>query len=644
MIHGKRRTIGVFNNRTDNYFNEVVFRKIQAEAKRLDYDVIVFSTVGYHQSNNYYDTQEKGMLSFAPVEQLDGILAMPDTYELHGFRDDLMSMLKERVHCPMVSVRYRDFPGDRVYTDDYSAIRMLMEHLTEVHGAKRICFMAGYQGHPDSDLRLKIFREEMERRGLEVPEAAVCHANMWVSDGPIAYRQFYEENRLDPEAIICANDYMAIGLVNTLNRNGIRVPDDVIVTGYDNVDNFNVSNMTLTTVAQDYELMVSQAMELLDRKIRGEAGDEGNAAGETIGLPGRLVLGESCGCGKTKHSAINAMLRLNASGLNRMRDNENKITYLSIELSTCETLQELHDILLGELTVQDVSGRRDFHLCLFEQENEEEGKKERSFSEEITERACLVTSVRNRQDGGMPMISFDTGCIVPPMLEDAGEAQVFFLTLLHQKDHTFGYALTRYDDGAVPDEFFHQWNVIISGALWNMHARKQLLELYEERRISSVTDMMTRMFNRRGLEEQLNPQWNSLCMRRENIACIYFDGDNTKKINDNYSHLAGDFAIVTLACAIRHAAPENAVLARMGGDEFLAVLPQSGKKTAEQFAIRFEKELRKLNVEADRTFTVECSYGIYVTRLNENSTIEKMIQESDARMHAVKCERHAERK
>ena len=68
----------------------------------------------------------------------------------------------------------------------------------------------------------------------------------------------------------------------------------------------------------------------------------------------------------------------------------------------------------------------------------------------------------------------------------------------------------------------------LSGALSNMHKRNELMLLYEERRLSSITDVMTRLLNRRGLEEQLTPVWHRMCSRGEQAAFVYFDLDGLK--------------------------------------------------------------------------------------------------------------------
>ena len=67
MIGGKRRTIGVFMCKAYLMFDSAVFRRLEEEAKRLNYDIVIFTTVGYFESQNDYDSQELGMFAFALV-------------------------------------------------------------------------------------------------------------------------------------------------------------------------------------------------------------------------------------------------------------------------------------------------------------------------------------------------------------------------------------------------------------------------------------------------------------------------------------------------------------------------------------------------------------------------------------------------
>ena len=640
MLSGKRKTIGAFLCKAYALFDEAVFHTLEEEAKRLNYNIVVFTTVGYFASQNHYDIEEKRMFSFAPIEQLDGILMAPDTYEIEGFRDELMSIVRERAQCPVVALRHFSCELDCVHTDEGTTFVPLLHHLLDDHRLTKIRFLAGYKGHPDSEARLCCFRETMRERGLAVDEKKDIHyGNMWYNCGPDAFEHFFSDPEDRPEAVVCANDYMAAGLVRQLLNHGIRVPEDVIVTGYDNLRNLNLDEMTLTTVEQDFTGMARAAIRELDRQIRTGDSRKQREKNISIGIPGQVVLSESCGCGRRDSTCFNALNLENAHKADALSAREVSMTYLTIEMGGCDDLNQLHRVLIDKRG--DTPMVQDLYVCLFENRRDERG--EPVFSKEVTDTVCLVHVMRDQQDYGMPMVSFERERMLPPLAERE-EPQVLYMMGLHQKEHAYGYAVFHYYPGQIPSMFFQHWNVVLSGALGNIHKRNEILALYEERRLSSITDVMTRLLNRRGLEERLLPEWHRLCARRANMAFITFDMDHLKEINDTYGHQAGDYAIRAMGNALRAAASKDTVTARMGGDEFLTVLTGADRRTAEAYIRRFTEELAAINEKERRSFIVEASCGSCAVKLDEQMTLEQCIRMSDEEMYKVKEARHAGRK
>ena len=639
MLSGRRKTIGAFLCKAYSLFDSAVFHALEEEAKNLDYNVVVFTTVGYFASQNYYDMQEKRMFSFAPIEELDGILVAPDTYEIEGFREELMDTIRERARCPVVAIRHQSDELDCVHTDETEAITPLLRHLLDDHKLKKIRFLAGYEGHPDSEGRLNSFRRAMAEHGLAVDEEKdIHHGNMWYNCGPEAYEFFFSDPENRPGAVVCANDYMAAGLVRETLKHGVRLPEDCIITGFDNVPNLNLDEMKLTTVEQDFTMMARTAFRELDRQIRTGDSRINRKENISIGIPGQLVLGESCGCGHRDIAFFTAVNKENAHQLDVLNNREVGMTYLTIEMGGCDDLKQMHRVLIDKKS--DTPMLQDLYICLFENGRNEAG--EPIFAKESTDTACLVHVMKDQEDCGMPMVSFERKQLLPP-LADRAEPQVLYLMGLHQNEYAYGYAMFHYYPGEIPSAFFQHWNVVLSGALSNMHKRNEILALYEERRLSSITDVMTHLLNRRGLEERLQPDWRGLCARREYMTFVTFDMDHLKDINDTYGHHAGDYAIRTLAAAIRAAAPKDAVIARMGGDEFLTILPGAEKRAADSYVHRFEKELAAINKRENRSFQVEASCGVCVMKLDEMSTLERCIRMSDEEMYKVKEEHHTER-
>ena len=146
----------------------------------------------------------------------------------------------------------------------------------------------------------------------------------------------------------------------------------------------------------------------------------------------------------------------------------------------------------------------------------------------------------------------------------------------------------------------------------------------------SITDI--------GRKRQLNQDYVFTCVvPLGNLPNLFVVADGMG------GHQAGDYAIRLTGNAIRLAAPKEAILARMGGDEFLAVLPRADDQAAMRFMEDFQKQLQALNRQEDRAFNVEASCGAVVIHMNGLSTIEECIQRSDVELYRQKERRHAER-
>ena len=624
MLFSKRKTIGVFISKMFKVFDEAFFAALEKESRRLDMDVVVFMTAGYYLTATDYDIQEKNIFQFAPLDMLDGVIAVPSTYEKGEFRNAVYKMLEQRVKCPLVVVRKESRKFNCVYTDNVRAIRMVTRHLIEDHHLTKIRIQAGMLENPEMLERLEGFQQEMAAHGLPVTEKDICPGNMWTTSGDVAYRAFFSDPADIPQAVVCGNAYMAMGLIRELAKHGYSVPGDVIVTGFDNITDWCADVPSLTTVQPDYHGMVTNAMDLLARLIR-----EQSEKLTKVALPGQLILGESCGCGKRSADFYRQMTEKTTALLEAENDQDAAMNNMSIDLGACDDLTELHHVMISKRTESPIV--RDHYICLFGTAD--------NLMEESGDKACLVHAVRDHQDCGMPMISFDRARLLPQMAERTDEAQVFYVKLLHQKGHNFGYSVLHYDEGKVPSRCFVQTNVLLSIALENFHRKNELMALYEERRLSSVTDMLTGLFNRRGLMEKIETEWPGLTGHRAVFVSI--DMDNLKTINDSYGHGAGDIAIRMVGYALRQALPAEAIGARIGGDEFVAFMPNAGELEARTFMLAFEKALGQMNAEEKRSFTVSASSGFEVFTLTETDSIEGCIQASDKKLYEAKEIRHS---
>lgn len=629
MLTDGRKTIGIFMNKADTNFQDTVQYITQQRAKEMGCDVFYFFTVGYRESANFYDVQEKSMFSFVPLEKLDGILVTPDSYDMPGFREALFDMLEKRANCPIVCIRDSRSVYDSVYTDENKAIRPLLAHLLDDHGFRKVCFESGYAEHPDGSARLQCYKEEMAKRGIPLPPNAIYYGSMWTRGADLAYHHFFDDPENIPEAIVCANDYMALALSDEIQEHGYRVPQDVVVTGFDNIFHAAYTSPSLTTVGQDYPLMINTAMDILDQRIQAKARGEELPPAQHIGLGADMKIRESCGCNMNKDlSYLKDEVRKMAREMREIQTRETAQTYFSIELNSADDYEGIHQAIFKKL--EDTPAIRDFYLGLFV---DEDGK----VAGHITPKVRLVSVIQDKKDKGSSNLLFDRENLLPK-LANRDEPQAFHVLLLHQRENTYGYTVMQLEDGQTPSMFYTRWNVNISLALRNLDDQNKLKALYEERRRSSVTDALTGLYNRRGLDEQLVPHWDDMCHRGDRVCFFSMDLDNLKAINDTLGHQAGDDALCVVAQAMRAAMPEDAIPVRNGGDEYLLFIPHCDEHGEARFRTAFQAAL--LEKGEGRAFTAGASMGSAVITLKPGVSMAQCIRESDQAMYAEKKLRH----
>jgi two-component system cell cycle response regulator len=164
-----------------------------------------------------------------------------------------------------------------------------------------------------------------------------------------------------------------------------------------------------------------------------------------------------------------------------------------------------------------------------------------------------------------------------------------------------------------------------------LRAAGRLAALQNELIRLATTDPLTGAFNRRAFFERAA----DLCARAdagERLAAIMFDIDHFKRINDNYGHDAGDECIRAVA---QEATLEDAVLGRLGGEEFALLLPGLDKQAAAERADDLRQRLAARQFTArEVTFALTCSFG--VSDWEANDAINKLLTRADVALYAAK--------
>lgn len=206
--------------------------------------------------------------------------------------------LRTRLGVPMVSISpVAGVPS--VDAEHRSGIEAAIRHVVLEHGRRRLAFIRGPAGNAHSVLRERIFRRVLKQMELPVDERLMLPGDFLEPSGSNAVRLLFEERRVragEFDALIAANDLMALGAIRELSLRGVCVPADVSVVGFDDDELARHADPPVTTVSQPIERIGEQAVELLLAQL------EGRSVVERTSIEVHLVVRRSCGCGPARRS------------------------------------------------------------------------------------------------------------------------------------------------------------------------------------------------------------------------------------------------------------------------------------------------------------------------------------------------------
>ncbi len=186
---------------------------------------------------------------------------------------------------------------DHIVVANAEGERELTRHLIEDHGLRRLAFIGGEENSPDAQARFRGFQAGCRDAGLPVPSRPELRAGMMTqAEGALAAGALLDRSEGTgverPEAMLFANDQMAVGALQALERRGVRVPDDIAVTGFDGIPLSRIVRPPLTTVRQPIRRLGEQAVELLVQRLA-----DPSRAPVSLELPVSVTRRASCGCG-----------------------------------------------------------------------------------------------------------------------------------------------------------------------------------------------------------------------------------------------------------------------------------------------------------------------------------------------------------
>ncbi len=631
----KKRTIAVYMPHIYAESNAALRKAIEAAGRTRGYRLVFFTCFGDNSTmdvqeltNQKYDEGERAIFRLSNLDVIDGIIFLYDSFA-HSQYDEIRDLVRNRCKIPVVNFRTpMEVPGvHQIFVDDKTSFAGVIQHFIDVHHTERIDLVTGPRDNPHSLYRLNTYKEVLEKNNIPFDERRVHWGNFWKNCGEDIVQEMMHSQTGLPQTIICANDYMAISVIEALKKEGIMVPDQVLVSGYDDLEEGKYNHPSLTTVSQPVRAMGECAIEILEKVWAGEEVEE------EIYLPEEIVFRQSCGCAKAEDFNL-AYSNILYEKLDKMCYLETAATTMITLMSNTSTMEESLD-QLACYALHD-NGFKSFALCLADHWEKQLPLPEVGYGKSD----CMVTMVMGLYHGERMEKERFPICQLLPKAFARDEDPVYIMPV-HYLQYYMGYAVVQLDYDVPYNVNIKSWFLHLDSMLENIRMRERLGQVVSELRDLYVRDTLTGLYNRRGLEKYGLRFYQDCKAGKEQFMVMEVDMDGLKQVNDEYGHEEGDVCITTIANGLTYASREGEICIRSGGDEYVVLGRNYSQEKLDRFLTLFDEFIISANESMKKEYQFGASVGYYMGVPDDEHTMENYLKIADDRMYENKKKRKA---
>ncbi len=757
----KRLNIGFFTCHLDNEYAFEVIKGVEYAARELDVNLIIFPGMYMNASYNdpknaKYDYQYNSIFYYASHKTLDALIVSIGSIGSFLSESDMISFLKN-FNIPILTIEI-EVPGyPYLYTEGKTGLRHSIEHLINYHGVSKIGFVSGRKENADATERLNTYFEVLTANNIPIDTDKIVYGNFSEFTEDIV-NELLDKNP-DLEAVVFANDQMAIGGYNAIKARGLEIGKDILVTGFDNSTTSLVLEPPLTTCDNNImDLGYESMYQVINLLKTGKT--------EKSILSSEFICRQSCGCDISSNDKIISALRkiistgtpddalifiknyfmkeylncfysdmlfkifdnffmrfinvlfkapdpeLSAYSLNRQLDfmiNNEVMNYFTFEKFTY-SLNIISRLLINTAENKDIKLQisnlfneviSHFNFCLsnryFNLNREHKANiwssmyiTKDTLTSSDDEVKCFNLIMEKLQDSGfksaylylydIPVSLMPDGSWKIPdnlLLQACNNDKVttvfqgadriipssmvfhnnytpnnrrctFVVTPVFTNDIQHGLFVCESDIQTFSNVY--STTLQLGTSLKFISLMKQQLAIQNRLELSMteinekndllnrlyITDELTKLYNRRGFFELVQKIVNYKTNSGKQAMILFADMDNLKQVNDKFGHKSGDFALKQIADILTKSFEKDAIIARFGGDEFVAFSLCSDLINSETVSTSIDNLSKKLNDTCDKPFYIDVSYGIACFECHETLNIEDILMNADESLYIRK--------
>ncbi|MCR5685693.1 MAG: GGDEF domain-containing protein [Lachnospiraceae bacterium] len=580
---------------------------------------------------------EKSLVEMISKFPIDALVILGETIKTPRMRE-LIKASADGMNIPVFAMDRYIEGCINIASKFGDGFKNMLSHVIDHHGCRKINMIAGFLGNDFSEERIEAYKQALAEHDIPFEPERLAYGDFWDRPAREATARFIESGDI-PDAIVCANDTMAIAACAVLKEAGYQVPGDVIVTGFDGIMSGMLNFPPISTVAPDYDKEVCVLLELMEQWEAGNKPDYG----KTISIDYIVRENSSCGCGDADDSSTKELINKLSFAFNDQKWQVSAMNSMMLAAADKQHLQELTPLL--EYSVEMWVNYFYFIGVRSELVNYPDYYSGSGFTTLL------------RMEHGQPLKvgdSYERNIAIPDferLLEEDNGYDLFMLRLLFTDSEIYGYLMEGFNGIDMRsmrrcDEFGMFVSTVISEILKNgklFWFNEKLRQMNQEMEQAAIHDHLTGLYNRRGFFDELARITKASIGRY--ISLFSVDMDGLKYINDNFGHNEGDIAISAMAEAIRNFSARNGICARFGGDEFVCALitDQPIYLSPDTARNRLENTLSRRKDISAKPYSISASIGQECVKIDSFPDFDQVLKKADEAMYLDKHARKKER-
>ncbi|MGN0696547.1 MAG: GGDEF domain-containing protein [Oscillospiraceae bacterium] len=616
MFNGYR-VIALCISKAGNERHFDFIKALNSAAVTEGYRLFIYQTC----SDLYWKTRseegDKSVFDLMDFDIIDGVVIFDEAFRDKSIIDVIISRAAAR-DIPVISVG-AEGEGCTGFLFGYEeGFEQVVRHVVEFHGARDVCFIAGRKDDLCSDQRIAVYKRVLADNGIEFDPDKLFYGDYWWGPTQTAVEDIIASGNI-PQAIVCANDMMAVTVCGTLKKHGFAVPDDVIVTGFDGTREAASCIPPITTCKCSMDNAAAQVVSALKNIFVGGSAEHTGIIGFT------LDIFRSCGCSIDREQInMGDLLKRAEDRFIRYQDDELTLYEMSERIMESGSPKELTDFLKG-YNFYDTAIILN-NDCLDERINPAKNVREKSFDD-------VMQVIYGHWEKELPQ-PFERKKIVPNIDYIIQQPTPVVFAALSFFGTPAGYVCFSFTMDSDNYCKILQNVTALNNSIGSFRSLRHLKYTAESVERMSKQDFMTGLSNRKGFYKML-PSVVESAADGEKILVATVDIDGLKNINDKFGHDNGDFAIKAVSDAVKELPLKNKICGRFGGDEIVICALSSEENADGKLISDIKERLARVNEVSGKSFAVSASIGVCVSG-KEDFDFENALKQSDDKMYIMK--------